>query len=87
MLTLNNFIRQHIRIIEMLAVLMRIFSFTIVSWFGSESPFFMVWLLNTIDAIVLTWTAILKKDNAYTVLNFFWIFVGIMGIARALGWF
>lgn len=64
---------------------MRIFSFSLVSWLGEESPFLFVWIFNSIDAIILSWTAILKKDRAYTVLNVFWIGVGIMGVLRALG--
>jgi hypothetical protein len=82
-LTLNTHIRKHIRPIEMVGVLMRIFSFSLVSWLGPESPFMFVWMFNTIDAIMLSWCAILKKDQAYTLLNVFWIMVGVVGILRA----
>lgn len=82
---LNDFILRHVRIIEMIGVLMRIFSFSLVSWLGPESPFMFVWIFNTIDAIMLSWCAILKRDMAYTVLNIFWVGVGIVGIARAGG--
>ena len=34
----------------------------------------------------LTYCAVLKKDKAYTLLNGFWILVGIIGIVRAGGW-
>jgi len=67
----------------MVGVLMRIFSFSLVSWMGPESPFMFVWAFNTVDAIMLTWCAALKKDSAYTLLNGFWILVGLVGIARA----
>ena len=67
----------------MIGVLMRIFSFSLVSWLGPASPFLFVWVFNTIDAVVLSWCAILKKDAAYTLLNVFWILVGVVGIARA----
>jgi hypothetical protein len=67
----------------MVGVLMRIFSFSLVSWMGSESPFFFVWAFNTTDAVILSWCSILKKDNAYTLLNVFWIMVGIVGMLRA----
>jgi hypothetical protein len=80
---LNGFVSTHIKIIEMIGVLMRISSFTLVSWMGPSSPFMFVWVVNTIDAIALTWCAALKKDSAYTLLNAFWIMVGIVGIARA----
>ncbi len=67
----------------MVGVLMRIFSFSLVSWMGAESPFFFVWAFNTTDAVILSWCSILKKDSAYTLLNVFWILVGILGMLRA----
>lgn len=81
--TLNSFVFKYIRFIEMLGVLMRIFSFSLVSWMGAESPFMFVWAFNTTDAVILSWCSILKKDNAYTLLNVFWIMVGIVGMFRA----
>ena len=83
--TLNQLVSKNIKTIEMTGVLMRIFSFTLVSWLGPESPFMFVWICNTTDAVLLSYCAILKKDKAYTVLNIFWIIVGIVGIARAGG--
>ncbi|MFH5804289.1 hypothetical protein [Alienimonas sp. DA493] len=76
---------RHIRAVEMAGVLMRIFSFSLVSWLGPESPFLFVWAFNTVDAILLSWCAILKKDWAYTLLNVFWIGVGVLGMVRAAG--
>jgi hypothetical protein len=80
---MNQYILNNIRAFEMTGVLMRIISFTLVSWLGPESPFLFVWIFNTADAILLSWCSILKKDKAYTVLNLFWIAVGIIGILRA----
>jgi hypothetical protein len=80
-----NFIRSHIAAMEMLGVIMRIISFTLVSWLGPASPFMFVWIFNTIDAVLLTYCATIRKDKAYTLLNGFWIIVGIVGIARAGG--
>jgi len=80
---LNAFVLKNLRTIEMVGVLMRIFSFSLVSWLGPASPFLFVWSFNTIDALMLSWCAVLKKDRAYTVLNMFWILVGIVGILRA----
>ena len=82
---LNQFVLQYVRTIEMIGVLMRIISFSVVSWFGDESPFLFVWIFNTLDAIILSWTAIVRKDQAYSILNIFWIGVGVVGILRALG--
>ena len=80
---INSFVYKYIRFIEMVGVLMRIFSFSLVSWMGAESPFFFVWAFNTTDAVILSWCSILKKDSAYTLLNVFWIMVGIVGMLRA----
>jgi hypothetical protein len=82
---LNAQMARHIRTIEMVGVLMRIFSFSLVSWLGPKSPFFFVWAFNTTDAIVLAWCAIIKKDKAYTLLNVFWVGVGVVGMVRAAG--
>lgn len=81
---LNELVTRHLRLIEMIGVLARIFSFSLVSWLGPESPFLFVWILNTADAAMLSWCAVIKKDAAYTVLNLFWIGVGLVGIVRAL---
>jgi hypothetical protein len=80
---MNSFVARHIKAIEMIGVLMRVFSFSLVSWLGPKSPLMFVWIFNTTDAVLLTWCATLKRDNAYLVLNGFWILVGIVGILRA----
>jgi hypothetical protein len=80
----NHIVTQHLRTVEMIGVLMRIISFSLVSWLGPASPFLFVWAFNTIDAIILTWCAIIKKDTPYTILNVFWIGVGVVGMARVL---
>lgn len=81
----NAFILANMKSLEMAGVLMRIVSFTLVSWMGPQSPFMFVWIFNTIDAVLLTWCASLRKDSAYTLLNAFWILIGLIGIARAGG--
>src|ERR687898_729737 len=55
MTIINTFVLKHVRIFEMIGVLMRIFSFSLVSWLGPDSPFMFVWIFNTIDAILLSW--------------------------------
>jgi hypothetical protein len=82
---LNAAVTRHLRSIELIGVLMRIFSFSLVSWLGPASPFLFVWAFNTIDAIMLSWCAIIRKDLAYTVLNVFWVGVGVVGMIRAMG--
>ena len=85
MLKLNAFILKYIRTIEMVGVMMRISSFGLVSWLGPDSPFMFVWIFNTIDAVMLSWCSILKKDAAYSILNVFWVVIGIIGMLRACG--
>jgi len=82
---MNALILQHIKTIEMTGVLMRIFSFSLVSWLGPASPFMFVWIFNTADAVMLSWCSALKRDRAYVVLNVFWVIIGVIGIARAGG--
>ena len=84
-LELNRFVVAHLKILEMIGVLMRIGSFSLVSWLGPASPFLAVWIINTGDAVLLTWCAALKRDAAYTLLNAFWILVGLVGMARSGG--
>jgi hypothetical protein len=84
-LWLNMAVTQNLRAIEMIGVLMRIFSFSLVSWLGPASPFLFVWAFNTVDAIMLSWCAIIKKDRAYSLLNVFWVGVGVVGMIRATG--
>ena len=85
LVAVNAFILRHISTLEVIGVLMRIGSFSLVSWFGPDSPFMAVWVVNTLDAILLSWCSLLKRDRAYTLLNVFWILVGMVGIARASG--
>jgi hypothetical protein len=82
-MTLNRFVRENMQHVELIGVIMRIISFSLVSWMGPASPFMFVWIFNTIDAVILTYCAVLKRDRAYTLLNGFWIIVGIVGILRA----
>ncbi|HZP59223.1 MAG TPA: hypothetical protein VFB27_02785 [Opitutaceae bacterium] len=82
---INQLIIGRIKIIEMIGVLMRIFSFSLVSWLGPHSPFMFVWIFNTTDAVILSWCSLLKRDAAYIFLNVFWIMVGVIGILRAGG--
>ena len=60
---LNLFIIKNIKIIELIGVIMRIISFSLVSWLSTKSPFLFVWAFNTTDAVILSWCAILKKDS------------------------
>jgi len=84
---MNTFVLKYIKPIEMIGVMMRIGSFSLVSWMGPHSPFLFVWIFNTLDAIALSWCAVLKRDAAYSLLNVFWVIIGVIGIVRASGLF
>ena len=81
----NLVVLKYMKGLEMTGVLMRIFIFSIVSWLGPLSPFMLVWVVNTLDAALLSWCAIVRRDRAYTVLNVFWVLIGIVGMLRAAG--
>ena len=82
---MNDAVSSNIRAIEMTGVLVRICCFSLVSWMGPGSPFLIVWAFNSVDALVLSWCSVIKKDPAYTLLNVFWVGVGIVGMIRAAG--
>jgi hypothetical protein len=82
---MNTFVLKYIKPIEMTGVVMRIGSFSLVSWLGPHSPFLFVWIINTLDAIALSWCAVMKRDAAYSLLNVFWVIIGVIGIVRASG--
>jgi hypothetical protein len=81
---INQFVRKNIKTFELVGVIMRISSFSLVSWLGPASPFMFVWIFNTTDAVLLSWCSVLKKDKAYTLLNCFWILIGVVGILKTL---
>jgi hypothetical protein len=49
----------------------------------SFEPFLFDWVFNTTDALMLSRCSILKRDLAYSVVNVFWVIIGIVGILRA----
>ncbi len=77
---MNRFIKKHIVYFELLGVMTRILSFSILSILGKDSPLLFIWVINTLDAILLSWCSILKKDKAYIILNVFWVLVSLTGI-------
>jgi hypothetical protein len=50
----NGFVRKNLPAIEIIGVLMRIFSFGLVSVMGPSSPFMFVSVFDTVDALMLT---------------------------------
>lgn len=73
-----------IELLEGFGVAMRIFSFGMLSILGKDTPFLTMWIINTIDAIILTWCAWERNNRAYIMLNLFWLIVGLVGIYTSI---
>lgn len=73
-----------IELLEGFGVAMRIFSFGMLSILGKDTPFLTMWIINTIDAILLTWCAWERGNRPYILLNTFWLIVGAIGIYTSI---
>jgi hypothetical protein len=73
-----------ISVLEGLGVGMRILSFGTLSILNENTPFLAMWIVNTIDAGILTYCAFERGNKAYIMLNLFWMIVGIVGIWNSL---
>lgn len=73
-----------LNLLEMIGVVMRIASFGVLSVMGKDTPFLAMWLVNTADAVILTYCAVKRNNKAYTILNIFWLIVGVIGIYNSL---
>ena len=69
-----------VKLLENIGVVMRIIAFGTLSLMGPDTPFLLMWIWNTIDAVILTYAAWERSNRAYLILNIFWMFVGIVGI-------
>ena len=73
-----------IKWMENIGVVMRIIAFGTLSIMGPSTPFLLMWIWNTIDAIILTYCAWERDNKAYLILNIFWMLVGIVGIYTSI---
>ena len=73
-----------IELLEGFGVAMRIFSFGMLSIMGASTPFLLMWIINTIDAILLTYCAWERGNRPYILLNTFWLIVGAIGIYTSI---
>ena len=73
-----------IELLEGFGVAMRIFSFGMLSILGPDTPFLTMWIINTVDAMILTWCAWERSNRAYIMLNIFWMIVGLVGIYTSI---
>jgi hypothetical protein len=73
-----------IKWMENIGVVMRIIAFGTLSIMGPDTPFLLMWIWNTIDAIILTYAAWERSNKAYLILNIFWMIVGLVGIYTSI---
>ena len=71
---------KHVKLLENIGVVMRVLAFGTLSIMGPGTPFLLMWIWNTIDAIILTYAAWERGNKAYLILNIFWRLVGLVGI-------
>lgn len=65
---------------EGIGVGMRILAFGMLSILNKDTPFLWMWIINTVDAVILTYCACRRENRPYMALNFFWLLVGLVGI-------
>ena len=75
---------KSVKLMENIGVIMRILAFGTLSIMGPQTPFLLMWIWNTIDAIILTYAAWERDNKAYLILNIFWMLVGIVGIYTSI---
>mgnify|MGYP000370357875 CR=1 FL=1 len=73
-----------VKLLENIGVVMRILAFGTLSIMGPGTPFLLMWIWNTIDAIILTYAAWERSNKAYLILNIFWMIVGLVGIYTSI---
>ncbi len=73
-----------IKWMEHIGVVMRVIAFGTLSILGPDTPFLLMWIWNTIDAIILTYAAWERDNKAYIILNTFWCIVGLVGIYTSI---
>jgi hypothetical protein len=73
-----------IKWMENIGVVMRIIAFGTLSIMGPDTPFLLMWIWNTIDAVILTYAAWERGNRAYLILNIFWMIVGFVGIYTSI---
>ncbi len=73
-----------VKLLESIGVIMRILAFGTLSLMGGGTPFLLMCIWNTIDAVILTYCAWERENKAYLILNIFWMLVGIVGIYTSI---
>jgi len=77
---LNEREEKWINFWEGIGVAMRILAFGVLSVMNKDTPFLTMWIVNTVDAVILTYCAWRRGNKPYMALNLFWLLVGIVGM-------
>ncbi len=75
---------KQIEILEAIGVVMRIMAFGTLSVLNKDTPFLLMWIWNTVDAVILTYAAWERDNRPYILLNVFWLIVGVVGIYNSI---
>ena len=75
---------KQIELLELIGVVMRIMAFGTLSVMNKDTPFLLMWIWNTVDAVILTYCAWERDNRPYILLNIFWLIVGVVGIYNSL---
>jgi hypothetical protein len=75
---------KQIELLEAIGVVMRVIAFGTLSVMNKDTPFLLMWIWNTVDAIILTYCAWERNNRPYILLNIFWLIVGVIGIYNSL---
>lgn len=73
-----------LELMEGIGVVMRIAAFAMLSVMGKDTPFLLMWIWNTVDAVILTYCAWERDNRPYIILNIFWLIVGAVGIYNSI---
>jgi hypothetical protein len=75
---------KQIEFLELIGVVMRVMAFGTLSVMNKDTPFLLMWIWNTVDAIILTYCAWERDNRPYILLNIFWLIVGVIGIYNSI---
>ena len=70
--------------LETIGIIMRIAAFGMLSILNKDTPFLLMWIWNTADAVLLTYCSWERDNKPYLAMNIFWLVVGIVGIYNSL---
>jgi hypothetical protein len=70
--------------LETIGVIMRIMAFAMLSVLNENTPFLLMWIWNTLDAVILTYCSWERDNKPYMILNIFWLIVGAVGIYNSI---